>query len=378
MIHKVILLVLCTIIFQNVAVTQQLPLIHARDATVDIRVGESYFEKAWQIMPEYKPDIYSAAAIGESITFYTDMDSISFVLQKNVSHEFIILLNGVDTAFTQIKYEPSYLDKLKLATEYKTETDFEIPSFRYQEASDPSLIRLRKTYQLDSIAGRGNELSQLLNLMHWVHDLIKHDGNHENPEIKNASSLIQSCASESRGLNCRGLATVLNDCYLAMGFKARFLTCMPKDSVFQDCHVINIVFSNDLNKWIWLDPTHDAYVMDKKGELLGPAEVREKLINDEILILNPDANWNRQHSTLKEYYLLEYMAKNLYRFSSPLYSEYDYETNKKGNTRTYVELIPLDGFNQEPKVLEKKYLKSGITFRTYKTNDPTVFWAEPK
>jgi hypothetical protein len=132
---------------------------------------------------------------------------------------------------------------------------------------------------------------------------------HDNPIVKNAMNMITECRRDKKGLNCRGLATVLNECYLSMGFKSRFVTCMPRDSVFTDCHVINMVWSNDLKKWLWMDPTNDAYVMNEQGQLLGIAEVRERLINGKPLILNPDANWNHKSSAVKEEYLCNYMAK---------------------------------------------------------------------
>lgn len=147
---------------------------------------------------------------------------------------------------------------------------------------------------------------------------------------------------------------------------------------FQDCHVINTVFSKDLDKWIWVDPTHEAYVQDSRGDLLGLSEDREKLVKDVMVIFNPDANWNNRSSTVQEYYLLEYMAKNLYRFSSPLDSRYDFETNEKGKVRAYVELITLDGLNQTPKFKEETSWKSGAIFKSYKINDPQVFWAKPR
>ena len=356
---------------------QNLPIIKANNTLVDIRDGNNFSKGNWSIMPEYKPDVFTSNKIGEKVTFYTDLDSISFVVQPDVEHDFIILLNEKDTAYTQIKYEPSYLEKLKIAKDYKYETDVEVPAFTYQDASDPSLVALREGFNLDSIAGTGNEVSQILNLMHWIHDLVPHDGNSLIPAARNAMDLIRVCKSEERGLNCRGLSTVLNECYLSMGFKSRFVTCMPKEKDFQDCHVINMVYSNDLQKWIWLDPTHDAYILDEKGELLGFQEVRERLINGKMLILNPDANWNNKNSTLKENYLYNYMAKNLYRFSSPLHSRYDIETREKGKRLEYVELLPLDGLHQLPKISEKTYPKSGVTFKTYKTNNPNIFWAPP-
>lgn len=359
-------------------VGQNLPVITASSKLVDIREGKDFYEQNWQIMPEYNPDVYESNKIGERVTFYTDQDSISYQIHPDSTYDFVILLNGKDSAYTQIKYAPSYLDILRGAESYDNVYMPQIPKFTYQDSSVAELRILRKGLNLDSIAGGGNEVSRILNLMHWIHDLIPHDGNHENPVVKNAISMINQCKKEERGLNCRGLATVLNECYLAMGIRSRFVTCMPKDSVFSDCHVINMVFSEQLNKWIWIDPTHDAYIMDENGRLLGLSEVREKLINGETIILNPDANWNNQESTLKEYYLLEYMAKNLYRFSCPLRSEYDFETNEKGKIREYVELIPLDGYNQTPKISEKYYEESGVRFITYKTNNPNQYWVKPE
>jgi hypothetical protein len=149
---------------------------------------------------------------------------------------------------------------------------------------------------------------------------------------------------------------------------------MPKPLKFNDCHVINSVYSKQLNKWIWLDPTFDAYVMSEKGELLGPQEVRNRLINDQPLILNPEANWNSQISQTKEYYLYNYMAKNLYRLEAPIHSTYNYETKEKGKTIEYIQLLPLDGINQEPVIKVRNDKKSKMTYKTYITNNPDQFW----
>lgn len=353
-----------------------LPVIHSKVDVIDIKDGDELFVGSWSLAPHVKPDVYTSNKIGESVTFYTDMDSISYVIHPDSVYNFVIVINEKDSAYQQLKYAPTYLDVLKGAEDYNSEkTTF--PDFFYQDSSDLVLKTLRTEFNLDSIAGGGNEVSRILNLMHWIHDFIPHDGNNENPVVKNAMSMITKCKREERGLNCRGLATVLNECYLSLGIKSRFVTCMPKDSIFSDCHVINMVFSKDLNKWIWIDPTHDAYILDEEGQLLGLMEVRQKLINGETVILNPDANWNNKASTVKENYLFKYMAKNLYRFSCPLKSEYDYETDGEGKIRESVELIPLDGYNKTPKISEKMDKQSGVTFKTYKTNNPSQFWVEP-
>ena len=354
-----------------------MPVIRAKSDTVDIRDGNELKKKAWIITPKARPDVYTTVNKDKKVTFYTDTDSITFRVKPDHSYDFIILVNGKDSAWTRIMYKPSYLDILKHAAKYNTGEKPDIPKFVYQFVNDSNLMALRTGLKLDSIAGTGNEVSGILNLLHWIHDLIPHDGNHDNPAVKNAMSMIRLCRSEHRGLNCRGLAMVLNECYLSLGFKSRFVTCMPKDSVFNDCHVINMVYSNDLGKWLWIDPTNDAYVMDEKGELLSIEEVRERLTSGKPLLLNPDANWNRKTSTTKEDYLYSYMAKNLYRIECLLSSEYNAESPASGKKLYYIELLPLDAYNQTPRRTEHINKESGVTFINYKTNNPDVFWAKP-
>jgi transglutaminase-like putative cysteine protease len=374
MIRLIFVSILCG---QTLFAQERLPTIKATSKSVDIRDGDNFEKNAWTITPEAQPDIYTTSSKGKVVTFYTDKDSISVKVTPTTKFDFIILLNGTK-ALTQIKYEPSYLEILKAADEYNFKDVRPIPTFTYQSKNDNNLTALRNGFKLDSIAGEGSEVSKILNLLHWVHNIIPHDGNHENPVVKNSLSMIAECRKDNRGLNCRGLSTVLNECYLSLGIPSRFVTCMPKDSVFQDCHVINMVYSYDLKKWLWIDPTNDAYVMNEKGDLLSIEEVRERIISDKPLILNPEANWNHKVSKTKEEYLYQYMAKNLYRMECPMESKYDTETLERDKVITYVELLPLGAYNQLPQKTEKTYPKSGTTYVNYKTNNPTSFWARPE
>ena len=354
-----------------------LKMIKAASKSVDIREGDDFYKNRWTISPEVKPDIFTTSSKGKNVTFYTDKDSLTVKITPTTKYEFIILLNDTIKALTQIVYKPGYRDILKGAAAFNSGDRRQIPKFEYQDKDNPNLVALRKGFNLDSIAGTGNETAKILNLLHWVHNLIPHDGNHENPTVKNAMSMISLCKKESRGLNCRGLATVLNECYLSLGIKSRFVTCMPKDTIFDDCHVINMVYLEGLKKWIWIDPTNNAYVMNEKGELLSIQEVRERIINNKPLILNPDANWNNRESTTKEGYLYNYMAKNLYRMQCPLVSEYDSETWKNGKKIAFVDFLPLDAYQQKPDKTEATNSNTGTTFTHYKTNNPTIFWQAP-
>jgi len=278
----------------------------------------------------------------------------------------------------RLKQTGDYLSILKKAGRYNLSDNRTIPKFTYQASDNPNLMALRKGFNLDNIAGQGTDVLKILNLMHWIHDLVPHDGMNGNPEVKNAMSMLEVCKKDNRGLNCRGLALVLNECYLAMGIKSRIVTCYPKDSlkIDQDCHVINSVYSESLKKWLWIDPTFDAYVMNEKGELLGIEEVRERLIEDKTLILNPDANWNNKSAQTKEDYLGSYMSKNLYILECPALSEYNMETSSEGKTYNYIKLIPLDYYEQEPHKAEEKGEKSNTIWIHYKTNNPNLFWEQ--
>jgi hypothetical protein len=142
-----------------------------------------------------------------------------------------------------------------------------------------------------------------------------------------------------KGVNCRLLAITLNEFYLSMGFKSRYVTLYPK--IATDVHVINSVYSTTLNKWIWVDPTMNAYWKDEHGNFLSIEEVREFTIAERPFFLNEDANWNGQSST-KESYFDNWLVKYLYAFQVPTFSQFNAETQYRPNTNTYIRLVPSD------------------------------------
>jgi hypothetical protein len=131
---------------------QKLPIIKANNDKASIRDGQVFKENNWRISPEIKPDVYATNKKGEKVSFYTDVDSISFTIQPDKVYDFIVLLRGKDSALTRIQYQTSYLDKLKAAAQYDFSDKTDIPKFTYQSSDNPNLIALRKGFNLDSIA----------------------------------------------------------------------------------------------------------------------------------------------------------------------------------------------------------------------------------
>jgi hypothetical protein len=294
---------------------------------------------------------------------------------------FLLLISTSILSFGQPPNNIDYLAILKTAT-YNYKDKEHIPRFTYESSNDSKLVALRKKFNLDSVAGFGNEESRLLNLLHWVHNMVRHDGTNESG-IKsiNANEILQTAMSKHIGVSCGELATTLNDCYLAMGWSSRKIYCFPQDSshVDHDSHVINAVYVSSKNKWIWVDPTNDAYVMDENGNLLSIEEVRQRLIENKPLIVNPDANWNHRISQTKDNYLNYYMAKNLYRMYCPLNSEYDYETWGRNKKVIYINLLPANYSKKVPHKTDDYYNENlKTTFVNYYTYNPNLFWQIPE
>ena len=274
-------------------------------------------------------------------------------------------------ALTETIKQFDHLIILQNANGYQKENNDSLPKFTYQSAENDVLKLVRNYFNLDSIAGNGDEISKILNILKWTHDNIRHDGGNRALAEFDAIDLYHYYKATGKGLNCRQLSQCLNEMYLSMGIPSRFVTCMPKDPKDPDCHVINSVWSSQLQKWIWIDPTNYAYIKDENDNFLSIAEVRERLINNKPLVLNKDANWNNEDLQTKEEYLDSYMTKNLYWIHCIDYSRFNAESRYRRIDNKYVALVPL-GFEIDlPQGL-------GLIRPQYVTHDPDYFWQKPE
>lgn len=273
---------------------------------------------------------------------YTDYSH----MKRDLDFDYIRNEARFDSLLASIREEGDKVYLLQKAAPY-VKAEVPGPAFTYAPPTDSDLVRVRQFFNLDSIAGGGDEVQGIKNIMYWLHDQIRHDGGHFPNANRNAIDLYKVCKAEGCGINCRGLAIILSELYLAMGWPARFVTCESKHyDTDPDCHVICMVWSRQLGRWLWMDPSFAAYVSDENGELLGIREVRERLIDGRPLVLNEDANHNHETKQTKAHYLEYYMAKNLYVLSSWEHSTFNSEGTGKG--RSNIALVPA-GFNYHKK-----------------------------
>ena len=268
------------------------------------------------------------------------------------------------TLLTVVK-EKTPLNVLRKSAPYAKDSVKLDVKFTYMSKDDYRLNVVRDYLKLDSVAGQGDELSKIINLLHFVHDEMPHDGNHRAFAEMDAIDLYNYVKTMGRGVNCRQLAISLCEVYLSMGIPARYVTCMPADPNDGECHVINAVWSSQLQKWLWIDPTNDAWVMDENGTMLSIADVRERMINDQPLVLCETANWNHREKQTKEGYLYGYMSKNLYYFVCKKYNRFNPESEYRPNpAEEDIRLIPVGFVNDN--------------WKCDTTTDPDFFWAKPE
>lgn len=312
------------------------------------------------------------------ITMFTHRDTVLF--SPDTTPRYVKIVSGESAKYLAVTYfEQSRRDEKKylgLLREYdsfadeKTKLDFR---FTYSSIDDMGLVELKQKYNLDSIAGDGNEVTRIMNLLAWANRIVPHDGEEDPSGIdpRNAINIIAMSERTGKGVNCRMMATLLNEAYLATGFKSRHITCMPYDKEDPDCHVINIVYSDSLKKWLYVDPTFCAYFMDTDSNLLNIEEVRLKLIAGEHVLIPDAINWNGVPKEKRGY--RNYMAKNLFRFVCPVSSEFGYESK---DTCAWVYLNPV-GYDDELKETTDTSHKASRTYIDYHTGDKATFWALP-
>jgi len=210
-------------------------------------------------------------------------------------------------------------------------------AFTYELNQREKYEDLIREYNLDSLVEGYHDVELMEVLLSWVSDNFKHDGSSGMPKDRDANVLIDYC-KQNGGINCRGLAIILAEMLRVYGIPAKHITCMPKEAVFEDCHVVVHAYSEELKQWIMLDPTYKLILQDNNKNYVSLPMLRVNLIKDSKLIANENAGRNGETFNLEEY--LKYMTKNTFRFSCAT----DFYFGAEGGRNRNIEnmLVPLN------------------------------------
>ena len=213
---------------------------------------------------------------------------------------------------------------LILFDDFDTGLDKNVEPFQYC-TGDKNLMEIRQKYGVEDVAGNGNELSKVLNLLDWISTSISHKGNITEDIAMNTIALMDYSYQKGKenGINCRMKATVLTEMLLSIGIISRILSLQPLNPNDPDNHVVSQVWLSEKKKWIIVDPTTNSYFMDENGEILNAIELRENIIFGNEIICSPKTSFGGETNNSDPY--LTYMAKNLFYMHSPVINSFGSE-----------------------------------------------------
>ena len=244
----------------------------------------------------------------------------------------------------------SILFNYSLSIEYCDERikyDFDCPEYK----------KLIQKYQIDKIAGKGDDFVRAKRLTKYFAPKLFHSSYYDNHVPYNALDLLDySFNDKEHGINCLNKAKILQESCLALGIKCRIVGIMPYSPFDLDTHVVNEIYDNRLHKWIMLDITTNGYFIDEDKTPLSLLEMRDKFAYDQfITFVNVSSKLNNINK-LKDLNIETnvYFAKNLFYFAIGTeqkfgpYSDayligprnYDYNKNKIMNCDYRIENIP--------------------------------------
>lgn len=263
--------------------------------------------------------------------------------------------------YSNEKERPSVIT-LKLSGPYQHDDKCCGIRFYYASVDTPVFETYRRRFHLRKLAGKGSEIDKMIRLCRWVHDSIHHKGDAIPTVYLNLSSLMDATHKNGKPGNCLVQSICLCEALLSIGIKARYIKGYQRDKDSKQYHVFVSAWSRKLKKWIFLDPTYGAYVMDLSGNILSPAEIRNNLINDVPMNVNDEADYNGDKKMAKTY-LKEFLAGNLYHLSANTISRDSTEETSVNYRGSWIVLRPVE---------EDRYFYSAKVI-----TDDSVFWQAP-
>lgn len=250
------------------------------------------------------------------------------------------------------------VELLRSAAPYASDAE----EYRFTYAEDTVRAReIGNFFRLDTLDhATASTWDRSLAMARFVSHNIPHANQRVYPEKSNAIALWQYSRTVEPAFNCRLHAIMLHELLLARGITNRFVTCLPADSLDQDCHVVNVVWLPEHRKWAMIDSDMQAYATAPDGTPLSLEEMRRRFIAGEPIAYHPLLADNDLD------FYDSYWAKNLYWFTCWEDMGYDRETGERRGEGRMIALVPagFGGFK----------LREGALM----TTDAERFWSAPE
>ncbi len=275
---------------------------------------------------------------------------------------------------SQHKYKQKYLAILKAGRQYDYSMKQTIVyDYSYDESS---MMSLKTHYDIDALRD-DIEIKTFFNATNWVSGILRSNGVPKGP-TGSAIQIIKSVTEGKRAANCYAHAVVLNDVLCALGFICKYVFCYPIDLCPIDCHVVNLVYSMEKNKWILLDSANNVVFSDKDGNILNIEELRKCLIcgeDVEVNLMNIYDNIEHLNRNFIKQKILIYMIKNMYRFGC--YKNSYRDGDAKNRNVDFYHLIP-STYMEMPYSMAEYDFEQKVKKTEHYIVDPYSFWCVPE
>lgn len=234
--------------------------------------------------------------------------------------------------------------------EFHDGTDYEL----LYDFSHENYEVLKSKYKIENTAKDGTEFERALRLMDEYAPRLTHKSNYDNHMGQSALDLLEySLDNKSQGINCRAKAQILNEMCLSLGIYSRKVWIMPYSDYDGDCHVVNEIWDNSLNKWVMLDITNNEYWVDENNIPLSVLEIRDKAALQEFCTPVEVGDKTNNLQKLKEKHIGEF----LYIVKNMAYMEYCTEYTVGESDSLYL-LIPKNAPSESPMLISRTAIEN--------------------
>jgi hypothetical protein len=152
--------------------------------------------------------------------------------------------------------------------------------FGYEDYYNPRVERLRREYHIDKVVrGEANEFRRILRLRHWVATQWPIDDAQSFP-YRDPFAILEK-AKTGAGFHCAHTSLVMHCIFAAFGLASRvlYIDVNHRTRGRSGHHGITEVWSNDLTKWLAVDPKYDIH-FERRGVPLSASELHVAVRKD--------------------------------------------------------------------------------------------------
>lgn len=292
------------------------------------------------------------------------MEKRSFVLLLSS-----VLLSSCSSFYQLVNISPSSrLHELS----YSTDAPDDLYDFYYPDTLGNEYLReLRNQYGIDRMVnGEKDDVVKVLNILDWTSRQWEHNGSNH-PTQQDALTILRE-AREGKQFRCVEYGIVATAALNSVGMPARTLGLKTRDveKVMRGAgHVVAEVYSEKLDKWIFIDPQFNVMPI-LNGVPLNGVEFQKEIYNKNVnlKLINKQGELSEQEAGK----YIEWVGKYLFYFDM-LFDQKTLNSTKFRtiNGKTKLTLVPV-GY-KEPLVFQRN---SKIDY-SYYTNSLNDFYRKP-